>query len=133
MEEQADKEESKKFREIQGELLELAGATNVGDFVPWLQSRELERRMSALGKKRDKFLQDLVEEVRGGSMASSAKEERKKTMLEVLLSLQATEPENYPDVVIKAIIVVSTVHFQKICSCKFAHICFPARSYVCFN
>ncbi|XWS14770.1 hypothetical protein CRYUN_Cryun35bG0036800 [Craigia yunnanensis] len=62
------------FREIQIEALELSSATNLGDFLPWLKSRKLERR--------------------------------KKTMIEILLSLQEPESEYYTDEIIRGLMII---------------------------
>ncbi|KAK3016886.1 hypothetical protein RJ639_005901 [Escallonia herrerae] len=55
----------------------------------------LEKRLVALQVKRDAFVQGLVDERRGGSGGGDEAEGRNKTMIEVLLGLQAKEP--YPE------------------------------------
>ncbi|KAL4295990.1 hypothetical protein GQ457_12G018170 [Hibiscus cannabinus] len=98
-------EEAERFREIQIEALELSSATNYGDFLPWLKSSKLERRLIECGKKRDRFMQDLVEQHRR-KMRSDPKGERKKTMIEILLSLQESESEFYTDEIIKGLMII---------------------------
>ncbi|OMO70700.1 Cytochrome P450 [Corchorus olitorius] len=100
-----DMEEARRFREIQVETLELAGATNLGDFIPWLKSSKLERRLMECGKKRDEFMQDLIEQHRR-KMKSDPDGEGKKTMIEILLSLQESESEYYTDEIIKGLMLV---------------------------
>jgi cytochrome P450 len=58
--------------------------------------------------KRDKFMQDLIEEHRRRrSDRDPAFEERGKTMINVLLSLQEAEPEYYTDEIIRGMTLVS--------------------------
>nr|POE84631.1 isoflavone 3'-hydroxylase [Quercus suber] len=60
-------EETKKFKEIVMETFELSGSTNIGDFLPifkWVGLSGLEKRLVILQGKRDKFMQDLIEELR---------------------------------------------------------------------
>ncbi|EOY15780.1 hypothetical protein QUC31_000710 [Theobroma cacao] len=100
-----DMEEARRFREIQVEALELSSATNIGDFLPWLKSRKLERKLMECGKKRDKFMQDLIEQHRR-KMRSDPDGERKKTMIEILLSLQESESEYYTDEIIRGLMLI---------------------------
>ncbi|CAH1434974.1 unnamed protein product [Lactuca virosa] len=95
-------EEANRFREMLNETFLLAGASNVGDYLPilsWLGVKELEKRLIALQEKRDVFFQGLIEEVRrskGNEMGN-----KRKTMMEVLLSLQESDPEYYTDSLIR--------------------------------
>ncbi|GFY95974.1 cytochrome P450, family 81, subfamily H, polypeptide 1 [Actinidia rufa] len=66
-----DLEETRKFKEMVTEAFQLSGATNYGDFVPflkWVGVNGLEKRLQELQKKRDKFLQDLIEKHRRGGV-----------------------------------------------------------------
>lgn len=104
----ADLEEAKRFEEIMVESFRLSGATNIGDFVPalnFLGVSGLEKKLVVLQRKRDKFMQDLIEEHRK-KQSGSASEQRSKTMVEVLLSLQGNEPEYYTDEIIRGIMQV---------------------------
>lgn len=101
-------EEARKFQEIVSNTFRLAG-TNISDFFPilgWLGLKgDRERKLVELQKVRDGFIQNLIEEHRRkGSMC----EWRKKTMIEVLLSLQESEPEYYTDEIIRGLILVSS-------------------------
>ncbi|KAF8410152.1 hypothetical protein HHK36_002674 [Tetracentron sinense] len=106
----AELEEAKRFRGIVKETFLLAGSTNVGDFLPilkWVGYKGLEKRLVRLQEKRDEFMQELIDQHRRmGSKSSPAPGERKKTMIEVLLSLQETEPEYYTDEIIRGIMLV---------------------------
>ncbi|PPS07566.1 hypothetical protein GOBAR_AA13092 [Gossypium barbadense] len=67
-------EEGTRFREIMRESFLLAGATNMGDFLPMEKS--------------------------------SLSTDEKKNMIEVMLSLQEQEPENYKDETIRSLMMV---------------------------
>lgn len=93
-------EEALKFREIVSETFATVGLTNMVDFFPflrWVGFRGVEKRMMALQVKRDGFMQNLIEENRN----SFCNGETKKTIIQVLLELQKTEPEYYTDEIIK--------------------------------
>ncbi|CBI19440.3 unnamed protein product, partial [Vitis vinifera] len=99
-------EETRKFREIVAETFELSGATNIVDFVPfskWIGLNGIEKKLVILQGKRDGFMQNLIEEHR---RMRSPCEGRSKTMLDVLLSLQETEPECYTDDIIRGMMQV---------------------------
>ncbi|XP_059455611.1 cytochrome P450 81Q32-like [Corylus avellana] len=102
-------EGARKFKKIVMESFELSGATNIGDFLPvfkWVGSRGLEKRLVVLQGKRDKFMQDLIEEHRRRRNGDPAFEERGKTMIDVLLSLQEAEPEYCTDEIIRGTTLV---------------------------
>ncbi|TYI29045.1 hypothetical protein ES332_A05G288100v1 [Gossypium tomentosum] len=88
-------EEGTRFREIMRESFLLAGATNMGDFLPMVKWFEkTEKRMINLFKRREAFTQELIDEY------------EKKNMIEVMLSLQEQEPENYKDETIRSLMMV---------------------------
>ncbi|RVW67715.1 Cytochrome P450 81D11 [Vitis vinifera] len=104
----AEAEETVKFREIIADTLRLGDATNVGDYLPML--RELQR-------KRDRFMQSLIEEHRtrmaeekesysSCSNGDDGEKKKKKTMIEVMLSLQEKEPDYYTDQIIRGLMLV---------------------------
>lgn len=98
-------EEARMFREMVSETFQLAGATNMVDFLPilgWLGLKGTERRLIKLQKRRESFIQNLIEEHR---RKGSNCEGRQKTMIEVLLSLQETEPEYYTDEIIRGLML----------------------------
>ncbi|KAL6013234.1 hypothetical protein ACLOJK_003726 [Asimina triloba] len=109
-----DLEEAKRFRGIVKQAVALAGASNYGDFVPvlrWIACRGLEKRMRELASARDDFLQGLIDEqLKKMKEKEKVDEEqeirtnKKKTLIEVLLSLQETEPEHYSNYIIKGLL-----------------------------
>ncbi|CAN6721677.1 unnamed protein product [Malus baccata var. baccata] len=108
--EQTEKsEEAQLFKEIVIETFELSGATNIGDFMPVLKHlgvTGLEKKLVLLQKRRDKFMQNLIEEHRK-LQRGSVSEQRSKSMVDVLLDLKETEPEYYSDEIIRGMIQVS--------------------------
>lgn len=85
--------------------------SNMGDFLPilrWVGVGGFEKKLMALKEKRDAFVQELIEDSRrrmwGGSGGGEA--EGKKTMVEMLLTLQESEPEYYTDQMIRGIMKV---------------------------
>ncbi|KAJ0973731.1 hypothetical protein J5N97_015696 [Dioscorea zingiberensis] len=117
---EVDIDVANEFREsIQREGLDLVFSFNPRDFFPllgWFDLLGLEKRMERLRPKIDGFLSALVEEQRiqrrndkqasdrdDNEEGEAAKEEKEKTrtLLDVMLSMQETDPETYTDVVIK--------------------------------
>lgn len=100
-------EEASRFREIMRESFLLAGASNMGDFIPalkWVGNPE--KKFINLQKKRETFTQELVEECRRKMNSGDSNSDKKKNMIEVLLSLQEEEPENYKDETIRSLMMV---------------------------
>lgn len=100
--------EASKFREIVTETFLLGSVTNIADFLPvlrWLGVGGIEKRLILLQKKRDNFMQILIRELR--TMRCGGEEMKKKTMIEVLLDLQESEPEYYKDEIIRGLMLVS--------------------------
>ncbi|MBA0808628.1 hypothetical protein Gohar_024352 [Gossypium harknessii] len=103
-------EEGTRFREIMRESFLLAGATNMGDFLPvmkWFEKTE--KRMINLFKRREAFTQELIDECRHNmknGKKSSLSTDEKKNMIEVMLSLQEQEPENFKDETIRSLMIV---------------------------
>ncbi|XP_022766457.1 cytochrome P450 81D11-like [Durio zibethinus] len=105
----AEVEEASRFREIVRETFLLGDSANMGDFLPvlkWVEKSE--KRMINLHQNRDRFAQELVEEWRSkvNNGKSSLSTDKKKNMIEVLLSLQEQEPENYKDETIRSLMMV---------------------------
>lgn len=106
-----DAEEARKIQDMVSKSFRLAG-TDLVDFLPllgWLGLTQRERRLMEVQKMRDGFIQNLIEEYRSRRSKSEC---GTKTMIEVLLSLQETEPENYTDVVIKGLLLVRSIHIS---------------------
>ncbi|XP_011029060.1 PREDICTED: cytochrome P450 81D11-like [Populus euphratica] len=102
----SDMEEAKKFRAIHAETFLIGGKTIIGDYIPWIKSKKMEKRMIECHIKRDSFMQYLIEEQRRKILESDCCGEKKKNLIQVLLSLQETEPEYYTDDIIKGIVLV---------------------------
>lgn len=105
--------EARKFRETAAESFRIGGATNIGEFLPFLRWMELtgvEEKLMELQKKRDEFMQSLIDESRSGkgdeSPEAAVEGGTRRTLIQVLLSLQATEPEYYKDETIKSLMLV---------------------------
>ncbi|KAL0409854.1 UNVERIFIED_CONTAM: cytochrome [Sesamum latifolium] len=99
-------EEAKILEEIESETAKVALETNVVDFLPamrWFGYKDVEKKLKSICEKRDKFMQSVIEEhrrVRSGSGESDDAaiiSSKSKTIVEVLLDLQASEPEYYTD------------------------------------
>lgn len=96
------------LKELKGIFFTSASMT-VCDFIPilrWFGYKGLEKSMIMLHKKRDDFLQGLIDEIRCKKASSSGEKKKKITLIETLLSLQESEPDLYSDDVIKGIILV---------------------------
>ncbi|KAJ0085576.1 hypothetical protein Patl1_08873 [Pistacia atlantica] len=116
-------EEATQFREIMKGFVELSGSANLIDFLPvlkWVDFQGVEKRMIRLMGKLNKFAQFLVDEHRrkrkdtsphleGSSVGSISQDERKMTLIDVMLSLQDKEPELYTDVNIKGVILAMLI------------------------
>ncbi|TYJ98337.1 cytochrome P450 81D1-like [Cucumis melo var. makuwa] len=95
-------EDSNKFREIVTQIMEHAGASNPGDFIPlwnWIDPTGFMKKVKKLGKTSDEFLQQLIDGIRNQNDGGN-------TMIHHLLTLQNVEPEFYNDHAFKAIIQV---------------------------
>ncbi|KAF2309743.1 hypothetical protein GH714_004906 [Hevea brasiliensis] len=83
---------------------------NICDFIPVLRMigfKGIEKSMIKMNNMRDKFLQNLLDEVKLKRINSkTSDEEEKRSLVETLLSLQELEPEFYTDEVIKSIMVM---------------------------
>ncbi|CAN6539828.1 unnamed protein product [Malus baccata var. baccata] len=96
------------LEEIIAENFRLSGATNLGDFLPVLKYVGVsgpEKKLMTLHKKMEKFMQDLIQE-RREKQSGSVSEQRSKSMEDVLLALQETEPEYYTDEIIRGMMQV---------------------------
>ncbi|XP_057794378.1 cytochrome P450 81Q32-like [Salvia miltiorrhiza] len=98
-------DERLRFKEIVTETFQVSGATNIGDFVPilrWFGMDKIESKLKALQEKRDNFMQDLIEEHRN----INSEKQRTTTLIDVLLSLQENDPQNYKDEIIRGMMQV---------------------------
>ncbi|XP_058081574.1 cytochrome P450 81Q32-like [Magnolia sinica] len=108
-----DLEEARRFREIVKKVLAMAGESNFGDFMPflgWMDLGGVEKRMVRLARERDEFLLALIDEHRRRRNKDDFSSEEgegkgmKRTLVDVMLSLQETEPQGYTDHIIMALI-----------------------------
>ncbi|XP_031267237.1 cytochrome P450 81Q32-like [Pistacia vera] len=104
----ADLEESKRFKEIHRETFKLAGTPCIGDYLPLFKSKKLENMLIKFQRKRDEFMQGLIEEHRRRRRGSGhdSETDRKNTLIEVLLGLQESEPVYYNDEIIKGLMLI---------------------------
>lgn len=103
-----DSEEAREFQDIVTESFRIGGATNVGEFLPflkWFGVKGVEESLIKLQEKRDRFMQRLVEEQKRVAIDTDEKK-KTKTLIEVMLSLQENDPEYYKDQTIKSIMLV---------------------------
>lgn len=101
-------EEVKRFQDMVNETARLRTASSVGDFLPfmrWLGFKGIEKKLMTMHEKRDKFMQDLIDGHRIMRFNPSS-DGRKKTMIEILLSLHESDPEYYTDETIKSLMLV---------------------------
>ncbi|CAA3029434.1 cytochrome P450 81D11-like [Olea europaea subsp. europaea] len=95
-------------KEIRGILLSSL-SLSVCDFFPVLRLvgyKGLEKNLISLHRKRDDYIKILIDEVKGNGITSSDSTREKNTLIEILLSVQESEPDVYSDDVIKSVILV---------------------------
>lgn len=93
------------FGVMMREMVKLHGNSNINDFLPalqWVDFQGIEKRMMRLMKKIDKFFQDLIDEHRRDYDG----DKNPTTLIDVMLSMQKTDPDVYTDVTIKGVILV---------------------------
>ncbi|XP_047948553.1 cytochrome P450 81Q32-like [Salvia hispanica] len=96
-----DDEEAREFREVLKEVFKYGGVANPGDFLPllrWIDYMDVEKNLSRIMTKLDAFLQRLIEEHKSNNGGN--------TMVDHMLSLQESEPQNYTHSVIKSTMLV---------------------------
>ncbi|XP_012831740.1 PREDICTED: cytochrome P450 81E8-like [Erythranthe guttata] len=116
--------EAKILEEIAIETSKVAFETNVVDFLPlmrWFGFKDLEKKLISIHEKRDKFMQNVIDENRREVLLMENNEctntttsvnhqvktkKTKKNMVEVLLDLQRSEPDYYTDETIKNLLLV---------------------------
>lgn len=121
------------FREITSEISRVTMEANVVDFLPymkWFGFKNTEKKMRLIQMKRDKFMQNIIEEHRRIVLEDDSVKE--KSTLQILLDLQREEPEYYSDETIRNLLLVRTsetiisvqIHFLfKTCLVKFKITC----------
>ncbi|KAK8988847.1 hypothetical protein V6N11_030221 [Hibiscus sabdariffa] len=108
----AVEKEAEEFRDMMREAAEIHGSAHLNDFFPllqWVDFQGVERRMKGAMEKQDTFLQALLEEHRkmreDSAHQHASNKDTKTTLIDIMLSLQQTEPEFYTDQTIKAVIL----------------------------
>ncbi|CAL5383803.1 unnamed protein product [Camellia sinensis] len=104
--EDAGTELGKRFVEGLKEKFLRSSPSNLCDYVPilrWIDYGGVKKSMVILQKKRDEFLQGLIDQVRRKRADEGGD---KKTLIGTLLCLQESEPDFYTDDLIKSLIVV---------------------------
>ncbi|KAI7737213.1 hypothetical protein M8C21_027128 [Ambrosia artemisiifolia] len=94
-----DSKEVNEFKEVIRDAFETSGATNASDFIPllkWIDFQGLEKKLVKLQNKCDRFLHKLIEECRS-KRGDCSNEGKEKTFIDVIHSLQDSEPEYYTD------------------------------------
>ena len=111
-------ESGKNFKELLGEVMELLGVINVGDYITWLAwvsgVNGLDAKAEKVAKQLDDFLEGVIEEhINGqkkGNDNHNLENEDQKDFVDVLLWVQKENVIGFPieRVSIKAIIQVSS-------------------------
>lgn len=118
-----DEEEARNVRYVMREMLDISVNSNIGDLFPilrWFDYGGVEKKMKNIMKRLDSFLQDIIDKRRGDHLINDDDDDdddttehrknwKKKTMIDHLLLLQNSEPENYTDDIIKGIILVTSL------------------------
>lgn len=115
--------EAREWMQIVDEILPFISSANVWDYLPllwWLDVFGARRKLAAVVRKRDAFLQRLIDAERrrldGGGDSDNS-------MIAVLLTLQQSEPELYSDTTIMALcdvspLLISFIHIHVFYSCN---------------
>lgn len=110
-------EAAKLFQEISKDQIRVIPKANVLDFLPfmrWFGFGDVEEALMRIFEKRDKFMQNVIDEQREMTMMMNGSDDQcsgprkltTKTVLDVLLELQAEEPEFYTDQTIRDLLLV---------------------------
>nr|XP_043614590.1 cytochrome P450 81Q32-like [Erigeron canadensis] len=99
-----DFEEASEFKDLTRDMFEILAEPNPGDFVPflkWIDFRGFKKRLLELARKFDSFSQKLIDEIRCKRRSSFLDQEKGKTFIDAMLSLQESQLEYYTDNIIK--------------------------------
>lgn len=106
--EAGESEKANRFRMIRDLTSELTGLTNSADFLPWVSRfGGLEKRFIDCQKMRNEFMKELIGEHRNNMRKHNSNKLKQKTLIEVLLEFQETEPDYYTDDIISGLMLVS--------------------------
>ncbi|XP_052201692.1 cytochrome P450 81Q32-like [Diospyros lotus] len=98
----AEEEEAKRFRKMAGDMFGIGGASSVAPVLSWVAPKRSQA-------KRDGFMQELIEDHRRRMAAGNggdSEADGRKTLVELLLSLQRLNPTCYTDEVIRGMMTV---------------------------
>ncbi|KAH7665282.1 Isoflavone 2'-hydroxylase protein [Dioscorea alata] len=111
--EESSSEAGKEFREIARETIVLSGASNAADFLPvvrWFDIGGHERRLKRLSMRKNRLFQGLIDEKKESrSQGVDSSPAGRSTVIDLLLSMQESDPEQYDDDVIKGFIELMLV------------------------
>ncbi|KAM0036667.1 putative isoflavone 2'-hydroxylase [Helianthus debilis subsp. tardiflorus] len=98
-------QEAKRFGDLLADTEHVTSESKMLDMLPnfrWLFAGKFEKSYAAVQKRRDDFMQVWIDEFRAGGLCGG-EEKKKKTLLEILLSLQDADSEYYTDEMIKSL------------------------------
>ncbi|KAH0694322.1 hypothetical protein KY285_021419 [Solanum tuberosum] len=114
------------FQDISKDTINTTPKANILDFLPfmrWFGLHSVEEKMMELQKKRDNFMRKEIDEHRrlktsGSFPSAEVVAGKKKTIMEVLLDLQKTDPEYYTDETIRNLLLVrlSDIYIFSFCT-----------------
>lgn len=107
----ADMDEAQSFKKLVKESFLVMESTDVSNYIPWLKwivGNEMEKKMAALGKRREEFMQSLIDENRRNRIMEKD-DTKNHNFIEVLLKLQESQPEYYKDEIIKGLMQVNYI------------------------
>ncbi|XP_010695902.3 cytochrome P450 81Q32 [Beta vulgaris subsp. vulgaris] len=99
-----------RFEELVGQSFSRSGVSNLEDFLPFLKWFRVllgsnEEILNKTKEEKDEIMKALLKEHRDMEKEGSLSEDRKKSMLHVLLSLQKEDPHYYTDELIRYLIL----------------------------
>lgn len=109
-------EEAMRFHEMVMETSRVGEESTIGDFLPLvalLCGIKVEKKLREIHEKRDNFMQGLIERHRQLGFQFDdipSRGNNNTSMIQILLSLQQTDPDYYTDQTIKSLLLVCTVH-----------------------
>ncbi|KAG6437390.1 hypothetical protein SASPL_102305 [Salvia splendens] len=101
--------EAKVLEEIAAATSEVAFETNVVDFLPlmrWFGFGGVEKKLMSIHDKRDEFMQRVINDNRKLMEMNIDIDVKKKSMVQVLLDFQRSDPHYYTDLTIKSLLLV---------------------------
>ncbi|KAK6939667.1 Cytochrome P450, partial [Dillenia turbinata] len=104
---ESDTAEAAHVRAFMEETFKICGMRDVGDNFPFLWRIDFRgKKILNFAEKKDKVFQKWIDDFRASTTPEANGDSSKRTLIQVLLSLQQCEPEFYTDKIIKGIILV---------------------------